>query len=191
VTGDDTPVPELVKPLAMSQPVIFMPAAVLERGTAGGIDDCTEGARSNRAMSVQSGPRRIGRSAGAVLAGIAVVVVLSIATDAVMQSTGVFPPSGTPMADTLFLLATAYRVVYGIAGGYITARLAPGRPMAHAVVLGALGTVAAIAGAIVTWNNVSTPGPHWYPLALVILAIPQSWAGARLRERQMLTRVAG
>lgn len=141
-------------------------------------------------MSEQSRLRSIGRSIGAVFAGIAVVVVLSITTDAVMQSIGIFPPSGTPMADALFLLATAYRVVYGIVGGYITARFAPGRPMAHVLVLGALGTVAAIAGAIVTWNNVSTPGPHWYPLALVALAIPQSWAGARLRESQMLARVA-
>jgi hypothetical protein len=54
----------------------------------------------------------------------------------VLHATGVFPPFGQPMADALFLLATAYRIVYGVAGCYLTARLAPDRPMRHALALG-------------------------------------------------------
>jgi hypothetical protein len=42
------------------------------------------------------------------------------------------------MGDALFLLATAYRIVYGVAGSYVTARLAPDRPMQHALALGML-----------------------------------------------------
>jgi hypothetical protein len=37
---------------------------------------------------------------------------------------------------SLNLLALAYRVVFGIASGYLVARLAPHSPKKHAVVLG-------------------------------------------------------
>ncbi|MBI5067885.1 MAG: hypothetical protein HZB56_06570 [Deltaproteobacteria bacterium] len=123
------------------------------------------------------------RSAGAVAAGFALTFVLSVATDALLHATGVFPPFGQPMADGLFVLATAYRSVYTVAGGWLTARLAPARPMRHALVLGAVGLAAATAGAVATWNRGPEFGPHWYPLALVALALPCVWAGARLRER--------
>ena len=72
-------------------------------------------------------PHRTLKSIGAVFAGIIVVVVLSLATDILMHATGIFPPWFQPMTTPLWVLATAYRIVYGIAGGYITARLAPDR----------------------------------------------------------------
>src|ERR1044072_9042963 len=71
--------------------------------------------------------RSILRSVGAVLAGLVVVLIITTATDAIMHATGIFPPWGQPMSDSLFVLAFAYRIVYGIAGGYVTARLAPDR----------------------------------------------------------------
>ena len=37
------------------------------------------------------------------------------------------------MSDALFLLATVYRSLYAVAGSYVTARLAPHRPMKHAL----------------------------------------------------------
>ena len=79
------------------------------------------------------------KSIGAVLAGFVAVFVLSLGTDVVLHATGVFPPWDQRMSDGLFLLATAYRTVYCIAGSYIAARLAPNRPMEHALVLGVLG----------------------------------------------------
>jgi hypothetical protein len=42
---------------------------------------------------------------------------------------------------------------YSVAGSYITARLAPNRPMLHALVLGVLGLAVSIVGAAVTWNK--------------------------------------
>jgi hypothetical protein len=77
-----------------------------------------------------------GRSVWAVFAGFLVVVVLSLGTDAVMHASGVFPPFGEPMSDSRFLLATVYRIVYAILGSWLTARLAPQRPMKHALVGG-------------------------------------------------------
>ena len=118
-----------------------------------------------------------GRSVWAVFAGLLVVVVLSMGTDAVMHATGVFPPFGEPMSDGRFLLATVYRIVYAILGCYLTARLAPQRPMKHALVGGLIGLVLASVGAAATWNKGPEFGPHWYPLALVVTALPCAWLG--------------
>ncbi len=122
--------------------------------------------------------RRIGRSIGAIVAGAAVAIVLSVATDLGMQAAGLLPALGEPASDRMLLLATAYRTLYGVIAGYVVARLAPYRPMLHALIGGAAGLVVSIAGAAATWNR--GLGPHWYPLALITLAIPQAWAGGAL-----------
>lgn len=128
-------------------------------------------------------PRSAGRSIWAIVAGVVAVIVLSLGTDALLHGTGVFPPVGRPMSDALFALATAYRVVYGIVGGYIAARIAPRRPMFHALILGLVGMVLSVIGAIATWNAGPEFGPKWYPLALVNTALPGAWIGGRLFER--------
>jgi hypothetical protein len=130
-------------------------------------------------------PRRIPASVGAVVAGFALTFVLSVAADAAMHATGVFPRQGQAMSGPLFALAAAYRTAFTVAGGWLTARLAPRRPMAHAWVLGAIGTAVAIAGTLATWDMGPEFGPHWYPILLVVLALPSVWAGARLRVRAM------
>jgi hypothetical protein len=125
-------------------------------------------------------PRRLGRSAGAVAAGLAAIFAVTTATDAVMHATGVFPPPGAPpMSSALFLLAFAYRFVFDVAGSWLTARLAPHRPMRHALVLGSAGLVLSVAGAVAMWDA----GPAWYPLALAASALPSAWLGGRLRVR--------
>jgi hypothetical protein len=137
--------------------------------------------------------RRIGRSIGALLAGLFAGVILSLGTDVVLHAMGVFPPWGQSMVgfDGALLLATIYRTVYGVAGSYLAARLAPDRPMLHAMILGIVGFVVSLVGAIVTWNKGPAFGPHWYPLALVFLAVPQSWAGGKLRVMQLRSRADG
>jgi hypothetical protein len=104
-----------------------------------------------------------------------------------MHAVGLFPALGQPMAGTLLLLATVYRTVYGVAGSYIAAWLAPDRPMRHALVLGVLGLVVNIVGAVATWNRGPAFAAHWYPLALTALAIPGAWVGGRLRVMQLRT----
>ena len=133
-------------------------------------------------MSEMHHPRRVLRRTGAVLAGLLAVIILSIGTYAALHATGVFPPWGQPMVDALFLLATAYRTVYGVAGSYIAARLAPDRPMLHALALGVVGLAVSIAGAAATWDAGPAFGPKWYPLSLIALAMPCAWAGGRLLQ---------
>jgi hypothetical protein len=112
-----------------------------------------------------------------------VVLVLSLGTDLALHAAGIFPPLGQIMSNPLFLLATVYRTVYAVLGSYITARLAPDRPMGHALLGGGIGLVLAVVGAVVTWNK--DLGPHWYPLALIVTALPCAWVGGKLRLMQM------
>ena len=54
-----------------------------------------------------------------------------------------------------------------------------------ALVGGLVGLVVSIVGAAVTWNKGPAFGPHWYPLALIVLAMPQAWLGGKLRLMQL------
>jgi uncharacterized membrane protein HdeD (DUF308 family) len=126
-------------------------------------------------------PRRTARGAGAVLAGLVVIFAVTTASDVALHLTGVFPPLGERMSDGLFLLATAYRVAYGVLGCYVAARLAPARPLAHALTLGAIGVVLSTIGAACMWDA----GPSWYSLAVIAIALPCAWVGGMLRARQL------
>lgn len=144
-------------------------------------------------MSETHSPRRIGRSIFAVIVGIVANIILSLGTDEVFHLAHVYPPWGASMVgyeDTLFL-ATLYRTIYGVFGSYLTARLAPSRPMLHALILGILGLAVCILGAATTWNAGPAFGPHWYPVALIVLAVPTAWFGAKLRLAQLSVRKDG
>ena len=118
----------------------------------------------------------------AVVAGVLFIIVVTTLVDIVLHATRVYPPMKQPINDALAALATAYRIVISVAGAWLTARLAPGQPMKHAMALGYVGVVLGLAGLIATWNL--GLGPRWYPIALVVLAIPQCWLGGWLYERQ-------
>ena len=126
-----------------------------------------------------------GRSIGAVIAGIVVGIALSLVTDLLMHRLGYLPPFGQPASSGELAVAAAYRTVYGVIAAYVCARLAPGRPLLHAMVLGALGFVVSVLGMAVTWNHTDVYGPHWYPVTLVILALPTAWLGGKIREKQL------
>jgi hypothetical protein len=111
-----------------------------------------------------------------VFSGFISVVVLSLGTDQVLHVLQVYPPWGQPMTDPgLNLLALSYRIVYTVIGSYITARLAPHSPMRHVWVLGTIGLVVAVAGAIATIPM--HLGPSWFPIALAVTALPCAWLG--------------
>jgi len=122
------------------------------------------------------------KSAWAVVAGVLVIIVVTTLVDILLHVTGVYPPMGQPMDDALALLASSYRIVIGVGGAWLTARLAPNKAMKHAMVLGYVGVVLALVGVVATWNL--GLGPRWYPISLAVLAIPQCWAGGRIYEMQ-------
>ena len=120
------------------------------------------------------------QSIWAVVAGVLVIIVVSTLVDIVLHALGVFPPIDQPINDSLALLATSYRVVISIGGAWLTARLAPDKPLKHAMILGIVGTFLGLVGVAATWNR--GLGPRWYPVLLAVLAIPQCWVGGKLYE---------
>ncbi len=122
------------------------------------------------------------KSIGAVIAGLVAIFVLSYATDAILEAAGLLQ-AGVPLpmrgAELLITAILVYRLVYSVAGCYIAARLAPSHPMRHALVLGALGLVGSIGGAIVAAQQ--SLGPAWYAWGLVVFALPCAWLGGRLQ----------
>lgn len=130
--------------------------------------------------------RDIVASLFAVGAGLIVISALAFATDSVLQAAGVLPLVGEKRFQTTHaLLALTYHASFVVLGCYLAARLAPNRPMAHALVLGAVGFVMSILGllAIIAGNL----APAWYGWTLIVLSFPLAWVGGRLfvwrRER--------
>ncbi len=117
------------------------------------------------------------KNIGAIVAGFIAVVILSVATDAVLEKIGVFPPPINGLFVTwMLVLALAYRCVYTILGGYITARLAADLPMRQVKILGILGLIGGALGIIAGWNL----SAHWYPILIFLTAFPCTWWGGRL-----------
>jgi hypothetical protein len=120
-----------------------------------------------------------------VFAGFVVVIVLSLLTDVAFYKAGMAPPVGLRMSDSMLLVASIYRTAYAVLGSYITARLAPHQPMVHALIGGFMGLVLSIVGVVVSWNHVATMGPRWYPISLVVTALPAAWLGGKFRVMQL------
>jgi hypothetical protein len=124
-------------------------------------------------------PRRPGRTVWAVVAGILFNFVLSTATDAVFHATDVYPPMGQPMWDNgLLALALSYRLVYGFLGMYLTAVLAPYGVVRLLWITAGIGLVLGGIGAVFAIR--ANFGPAWYPVALMLSAIPTAWIVARV-----------
>lgn len=119
----------------------------------------------------------------AVVAGLAFVIAVTKGVDFAMERTGVFSADLGEMTTGDYLLATAYRLVIAVIGGWITARLAASQPLLLATLLGGIGTVIGLAGLFVVWQASPALGPVWYPLALVLTAVPCTWCGGRLAQR--------
>jgi len=121
------------------------------------------------------------KSIGAVLAGMITIVALSVGTDWGMEELGIFPPTDKGLAAPwMLMVALAYRCLFAVAGGYVTAMLAPNRPMRHAIILGIIGVAASILGTIVGWDL----SAHWYPILLIITSLPCTWLGGKLKIGQ-------
>lgn len=121
------------------------------------------------------------KSIAAVVAGFLTVVILSVGTDFILQTTGIFPPQSAGVyMPWMLIVALIYRTVFTILGGYVTGWLAPYRTMSHVWALAILGLLGGIAGVISGWNL----SAHWYPIALAVLAIPSVWFGGLLYKKQ-------
>ncbi len=124
--------------------------------------------------------RNIFKSIGALLTGLVIGIALSIGTDVLMEVTGVFPSYAEQAAGGMHVwwmlaLALTYRLIYQVLACFIAAKLAPSRPMLHAMILGGVAFIVTLMGTISMWSL----GDHWYPISLTVLTLPCSWLGGR------------
>ncbi len=126
------------------------------------------------------------RSLAAIVVGFVAIGVLSFGTDALVRSAmpGMFDGAGRTDSVPLLVLTIVYVGVYAVAGCYLAARLAPSRPMRHAMILGALGLAFNVAGTAAMWDT----APAWYHVVQLALVLPYAWLGGRLRERELARR---
>ncbi|HEX8211809.1 MAG TPA: hypothetical protein VF584_16660 [Longimicrobium sp.] len=121
------------------------------------------------------------RSILAIVVGFLFIGALAGGTGAILSSAG-FLPAGESMTDAgPVLLEAAYVAIFAIAGCWLAAWLAPDRPMRHALILGFLGLVFNVIGAVATWGQ----RPAWAIALNLALVMPYAWIGGRLREQQL------
>lgn len=122
------------------------------------------------------------KAIGAIFAGLVFIVITHTVTDFILESLGIFPPPSTGIQTTwMGVLALFYRTVFTIAGGYLTALIAPEPKMRYVLILGVIGTVLGALGVVA--NTQLNLGPMWYPVALAALAVPSVWLGGKLRTK--------
>jgi peptidoglycan/LPS O-acetylase OafA/YrhL len=115
-----------------------------------------------------------------VVAGLVVTIVLSTCVDLLVVYTGLFPSRIADNTDAHWAIIACYRAVIAIFGCWVTARLAPSKPMKHTLIAGGIGMVLAVIGAAFAWNKGPEFGPHWFGIAVVLTALPCAWIGGKL-----------
>ena len=128
------------------------------------------------------------RSIAAVAAGLAVIVLLCVLTDALLVTMQLLPSPDAHRPYGLAFLGVVvfYCAVYTLIGGYVTARLAPIRPVAHAVVLGLLGMALSVLGTMHAWQI----GNGWNAITLLAEGLPLCWLGALLWTQIFRPKIA-
>lgn len=123
------------------------------------------------------------RSVMAIVVGFLFIGLLAFGADAVLRSAmpSAFDASGRVTSVPILVLTLVYVGIFAIAGCYLAARLAPNRPMRHALILGVLGLIFNIAGTYAMWDT----APAWYHVIALALVMPYAWIGGRIRERQL------
>jgi hypothetical protein len=59
---------------------------------------------------------------------------------------------------------------------FLAARLAPHKPLKHAIALGIVGIILSVMGLIIMWD---VP-PRWYSISLIVLTMPSVGIGGKL-----------
>jgi len=115
----------------------------------------------------------------AVLAGFVAIFILTAGFDTVLEKAGLLTPDHFDSNPGYIIgIAIICRAFFITGGACLTARLAPSRPMLHAMILGCLGVLINISGTVMMWNT----APHWFPILLNLLPLPCGWLGAKLKK---------
>jgi len=121
------------------------------------------------------------KSIGVILLAFAVIALLSMLTDFLLESIGALPnPQKGLFEKWAIFLVLFYRGVYTIFAGFIVAKLAPTKPMLHAIILGIIGTLITVIA--VSSPSFSEKAPLWFGFTLAAITIPCLWLGVRIKR---------
>jgi uncharacterized protein YacL len=121
--------------------------------------------------------KQIIKSIGAILAGFVLGAILSITSDSILEKLGIM--SVEKFEDSSFgiiILVITYRLIFNVTGCYLTAKLAPSNPMKHVIIIGIIGTILSILGAIALWDR-AIP---FYNITIILISFPSAWLGGKL-----------
>ncbi len=124
----------------------------------------------------------MGRSIVAIVIGFVLIGALAVGADAAFHvlRPGYFTADGGTTTPVALLIMLAYVFVFATLGCYITGRLAPNRPLRHAMILGVLGLVFNVVGTIRLWHT----APAWYHVAALLMVLPAAYLGGFIAERR-------
>lgn len=125
--------------------------------------------------------RNFFKSVGVILLAFVVNALLSVVTDFLLEAIGILPDPGKGLFETwAIVLVLSYRALYTILAGYLIGRLAPAKPMRHALLLGIIGTIITVLAA--SSPSFAAKAPVWFGYALAVTTIPCLCLGVKIRE---------
>ena len=124
------------------------------------------------------------RSALAVLAGLVVILITSFGIEAVanpllVKVLGLPNEAALPHNMVVWAITFTYTFVCVIAGGWVTARLAPKLRERHALALGVIQSLLTIPAMLAF----PAQAPIWGWILSMILVIPGAWLGGVIYAR--------
>ena len=123
------------------------------------------------------------RSVLAVVGGFLLIGALAFGGDAIAMRA--FPhlfdaATGTSQDPRVLVGLVLWVFAVATFGCWLAARVAPNRPMRHAMILGVAGLVFNVAGTIAMWDT----APAWYHVVSLLLVLPAAYLGGLLASRQ-------
>lgn len=117
------------------------------------------------------------KSTGAILAGFVLGAILSVGTDLLMDKMGIMSMENFKQTPLLIIcIVIVYRFIFNVISCYLTARLAPNKPMKHVIIIGIIGTALSLLGSFAMWGN-AIP---FYNIAIILISLPSAWLGGQL-----------
>jgi hypothetical protein len=121
--------------------------------------------------------KSIFKSILAIIAGFALGAILSIGTDFLLDKLGIMSMENFKQNSiTIILLVILYRFTFNVIGCYLTAKMAPNKPMTHVIIIGIIGTVLSFLGSFAMWDK-AVP---FYNITIILIALPSALLGGQL-----------
>lgn len=117
------------------------------------------------------------KSIGAIIVGFTLGVILSVGTDFLLDKLGIMSMQNFKENSSIIVaLIIIYRFVFNVTGCYLTAKLAPNKPMKHVIIIGIIGTILSLLGSFAMWDK-AIP---FYNIAIILISLPSAWLGGKL-----------